>query len=82
MQAREDGLRKASLPDELEIVAEQVANLDRSEAVTVTESTFFSGKPGYRRHLGANDEMALGAIEALKAQGLNVKVIVGGLNYA
>ena len=80
VQAREDGFKEGIAAYEgIEIVAEQVANLDRSEAVTVTEN-ILQANPDIDGIWAANDEMALGAIEALKAQGLNGKVIVGGLD--
>lgn len=80
VQAREDGFKEGiAAYDGIEIVAEQVANLDRSEAVTVTEN-ILQANPDIDGIWAANDEMALGAIEALKAQGLNGKVIVGGLD--
>lgn len=80
VQAREDGFKEGIAEYEgIEIVAEQVANLDRSEAVTVMEN-ILQANPDIDGVWAANDEMALGAVEALKAQGLNGKVIVGGLD--
>ena len=71
VQAREDGFKEGIAKYEgIEIVAEQVANLDRSEAVTVMEN-ILQANPDIDGVWAANDEMALG---------LNGKVIVGGLD--
>lgn len=80
VQARVDGFKEGLAQyDGIEIVAEQVANLDRSEAVTVMEN-ILQANPDIDGVWAANDEMALGAIEALKSQSKNGKVIVGGLD--
>ena len=63
----------------LEIVAEQVANLERAEAVSVME-TILQANPDIDAVWAANDEMALGAIEALRSVDKVGKVLVGGFD--
>ena len=52
----------------LDIVASQTANYDRAEGLTVTEN-ILQAHPDIKGILVANDEMALGAIEAVEAAG-------------
>lgn len=52
----------------LDIVATQTANFDRAEGLTVTED-ILQAHPDIVAILSANDEMALGAIEAVSASG-------------
>ena len=57
------------------IVAEQTANWSRDQGMSVTENilTGLSSPPDVIN--AANDDMALGAMEAVKARGLNVKIL-------
>jgi ribose transport system substrate-binding protein len=52
----------------LNIVASQTANYNRAEGLTVTEN-ILQAHPGIKGILSANDEMGLGAIEAVLAAG-------------
>lgn len=61
------------------IVAEQNANLDQSQGQTVAEN-ILEAHPKLAAMWGANDSMALGALEALKARGLAGKIILGGFD--
>lgn len=79
MQNRVDGFKAGIEGSELEIVAEQVANSERATAVTVME-TILQAHPDIDGVWAANDEMALGAVEALRSLGLEKKVIVGGFD--
>ncbi|MGI6069756.1 MAG: sugar ABC transporter substrate-binding protein [Blautia sp.] len=80
IQARESGFKEGlSEYTDVEIVAEQVANLERAEAVSVTE-TILQANPEIDAIWAANDEMALGAIEALRSLDKVGKVIVGGFD--
>lgn len=80
MQNRVDGFKSVIEEYEgIEIVAEQIANSDRAEAVTVME-TILQANPEIDGVWAANDEMALGAVEALRALGLEQEVIVGGFD--
>ena len=61
--------------DKYRFVAEQTANFARDQGLSVTESllTGLSTPPDVI--VAANDDMALGAIEAVKARNLNIQVI-------
>lgn len=58
----------------LDVVASQTANFNRAEGLTVMENIIQSDNSimGVFAH---NDEMALGAIEAITAAGLDIKVV-------
>jgi ABC-type sugar transport system substrate-binding protein len=62
---------------EYEIIFEQTANFRRADGITVTENGL-SGKGTPDVISAANDEMAFGAVEALKGKGLSGKVVVLG----
>lgn len=79
MQYRVDGFVAGIEGSELEIVAQQVANSERATAVTVME-TILQAHPDIDGVWAANDEMALGAVEALRSLGLEKEVIVGGFD--
>lgn len=79
MQYRVDGFKSGIEGSELEIVAQQVANSERATAVTVME-TILQAHPDIDGVWAANDEMALGAVEALRSLGLEKKVVVGGFD--
>lgn len=59
----------------LKVVASQVANFDRTEGMTVMEN-ILQANPNVKGLFAANDEMALGALEAVSGAGKDV-VIVG-----
>lgn len=61
---------------EIEVVASQSASFDRTEGLTVMEN-IIQGNPDIKAVFAHNDEMALGAIEALEAQGLEDVLVVG-----
>ncbi len=62
--------------DEYEIIFEQTANFARAEALTVTEAGLAAnGKPDVI--IAANDDMALGAYEAVAAAGYDDVMIYG-----
>ena len=63
----------------LVIVAKQVANFNRAEGLTVMEN-IIQAHPDIDAVFAQNDEMALGAIEALREAGLLKKVIVVGFD--
>lgn len=64
---RYDGFMKA-LEGKAKIVATQTANYDRTEGMTVAEN-LLQAHPNVKAIVAANDEMALGAIEAVNASG-------------
>ena len=80
IQNREKGFREAIGKYEgIEIVAEQVADLERAKAVSVAEN-ILQAHPDIDAIWAANDEMALGALEAVRARGLVGKVKIGGFD--
>ncbi|HBD92512.1 MAG: sugar ABC transporter substrate-binding protein [Rhodobacteraceae bacterium GWE1_64_9] len=61
----------AECPD-VKILEQQTANWSRAEAQTLMENWLTSHGDSIDGIIGQNDEMALGAIEAVKAAGMNV----------
>jgi ABC-type sugar transport system substrate-binding protein len=57
-----------------EIPCQQTANFNRDDGLTVTE-TCLGATPDPAAIVAANDDMALGAVEAVKAAGLTIPVI-------
>lgn len=64
----------------VDVLAQQTANWSREEALTMVENWLqtFSGK--IDAIVAHNDEMALGAIQALEAQNLTGKIVVTGVD--
>ena len=65
--------------DSIEVVASQTANFDRTEGLSVMENLLQSNKD-IKAVFAHNDEMALGAVEALEAAGLLDDVVVVGFD--
>ncbi|MFC4660688.1 D-ribose ABC transporter substrate-binding protein [Oceanobacillus aidingensis] len=65
--------------EEIEVVANQTANFDRTEGLSVMEN-ILQGNSDISAVFAHNDEMALGAVEALDSQGLLDDVIVVGFD--
>lgn len=61
----------AECPD-VKVVEQQTANWSRAEAQTLMENWLTAHPEGIQGVIGQNDEMALGAIEAIKAAGMKV----------
>ncbi len=68
-------------PDRLTIIGEGYGNWATEEAQKLTED-WIQGHPDMNIVICANDESALGAINALEAAGIKDKVIVMGVNAA
>lgn len=64
---RKEGLMNA-LDGKVKVVSSQTANYDRTEGMTVTEN-ILQANPNLKIIFASNDEMALGAIEAVNAFG-------------
>ncbi|HWO78512.1 MAG TPA: ribose ABC transporter substrate-binding protein RbsB [Bacillus sp. (in: firmicutes)] len=62
--------------DGIEVAAKQTANFDRAEGLSVMENIIQS-TPDFQAVFAHNDEMALGAIEALQAAGKTDVIVVG-----
>lgn len=60
--------------EKLDIVTQQTANFNRGDGLTVMEN-ILQGHPTIKGVFAHNDEMALGALEAIKASGKNIVVI-------
>lgn len=74
---RLEGIKEAfaEYPD-IKIVASQTANFKRTEGMSVTENLIqkYTDVQGV---IGCNDESALGAVQALKAAGMNDVLVAG-----
>ncbi|MGP5099548.1 sugar ABC transporter substrate-binding protein, partial [Brachybacterium alimentarium] len=68
------GLERGTNGDDFEIVASQPANYDRAEALTVTENVLQSKNVDVV--YASNDEMALGAAQAVEEAGLTGDVAI------
>ena len=60
--------------DKLEVVASQVANFDRTEGMSVMEN-MLQANSDIKAVFAANDEMALGAVEAISGAGKDIMVV-------
>jgi ribose transport system substrate-binding protein len=78
-QARATGSKAGMEACGLNIVAEQPANWDRAEAVSVMEN-ILTGNPNIKAVFASNDNMALGAVEAIKNAGLGGQILVVGFD--
>jgi ribose transport system substrate-binding protein len=61
------------------LVAQQSANFDRSQALNVAQN-ILTANPDITGIFAQNDEMALGAVQAIKAVGLSGKITVVGVD--
>jgi len=59
---------------ELDVIAKQTADFDRSKGLTVMEN-LLQGNPDVQAVFAHNDEMALGAIEAIESTGKKIPII-------
>jgi len=66
--------------DKYKFVAEQTANFARDQGLSVTESLMAGMTTPPDVIIAANDDMALGALEAVKARGLSDKVKIIGFD--
>ncbi len=78
-QARADGSKKGLEGCGLKVVAEQTGEWDRAKGLAVTEN-ILAGNPNIKGIFGSNDNMALGAVEALKAAAKLADVMVVGFD--
>jgi len=72
-QGFNDAIKEAS---GIEVVARQTANFDRAQGLSVMENIIQSTKD-FQAVFAHNDEMALGALEAIEAAGLKDVIVVG-----
>lgn len=78
-QARADGSKAGLAACGMNIVAEQPADWDRAKAQSVMEN-ILTGNPNLKAVFASNDNMALGAIEAIKAAGKLDQIMVVGFD--
>jgi ribose transport system substrate-binding protein len=78
-QARAQGSKSGLEACGLKVVAEQPADWDRAKGQTVMEN-ILTGNPNIKAVFASNDNMALGAVEALKAADKLKDVIVVGFD--
>lgn len=71
---RGEGFNAAIAESDIEVVAKQTANFDRAEGLTVMEN-ILQAQPEIDAVFAHNDEMALGALEAIKASGRDILVV-------
>lgn len=69
-----------TMSDKYKIVFEDTAGFDRAKGLSMTESALAGMDNPPDVVVAANDDMALGALEALKARGLDGKVVLIGFD--
>jgi ribose transport system substrate-binding protein len=78
-QARADGSKKGLTDCGMNIVAEQPADWDTAKAQAAMEN-IITGNPNIKAVFASNDNMALGAVQALKSANMLEKVMVVGFD--
>jgi len=68
------GFNSAIAESDIEVIAKQTANFDRAEGLSVMEN-ILQAQPEIDAVFAHNDEMALGAIEAIKSSGREILVV-------
>lgn len=71
---RGEGFNSAISTSDIEVVAKQVADFDRTKGLTVMEN-ILQAQPEIDAVFAHNDEMALGAIKAIEASGRTIMVV-------
>ena len=71
---RGQGFNEAIGGTDIEVVAKQTANFDRAQGLTVMEN-ILQAQPEIDAVFAHNDEMALGALEAIKASKRDILVV-------
>jgi ribose-binding protein len=71
---RGQGFNEAIAKSEIEVVAKQVADFDRTKGLSVMEN-ILQAQPDIDAVFAHNDEMALGALKAIEASGRNILVV-------
>lgn len=71
---RGQGFNEAIAESDIQVIAKQTANFDRAEGLSVMEN-ILQAQPEINAVFAHNDEMALGALEAIKASGRDIKVV-------
>lgn len=71
---RGQGFNEAIKGSDIKVVAKQTANFNRAEGLSVMEN-ILQAQPEINAVFAHNDEMALGALEAIKASGRDILVV-------
>lgn len=71
---RGEGFNEAIKDTEIKVVAKQTADFDRVKGLEVMENILQS-QPDIQAVFAHNDEMALGALEAVKASGRDIMIV-------
>lgn len=71
---RGKGFNEAIAKSNIKVVAKQTANFNRAEGLSVMEN-ILQAQPEINAVFAHNDEMALGALEAIKASGRDIMVV-------
>jgi len=71
---RGQGFNEAIAESSITVVARQTANFDRAEGLSVMEN-ILQAQPEINAVFAHNDEMALGALEAIKASGRDIMIV-------
>jgi ribose transport system substrate-binding protein len=71
---RGEGFMKAVKSEHMDLLASQPADFDRTKGLNVMENLLAS-KPDTQAVFAQNDEMALGALRAVKASGKNILIV-------
>lgn len=71
---RGEGFNAAIAESNIEVVTKQTANFDRADGLSVMEN-ILQAQPEINAVFAHNDEMALGALEAIKASGRDIMVV-------
>jgi putative xylitol transport system substrate-binding protein len=72
IERRKGNLEAIQAQPNVKVLEMKTANWSRAEALTLTEDWLTSHKGQFKGIIGQNDEMALGAIQAIKQAGLNL----------
>jgi len=78
-KARADGAHNGLSGCGLKVVAEQPADWDTAKAQSAMEN-ILTGHPNLKALFASNDNMALGAVQAIKSAGLSGKILVVGFD--
>jgi ribose transport system substrate-binding protein len=71
---RGQGFNEAIAKSEIEVVAKQVADFDRTKGLSVMEN-ILQAQPEINAVFAHNDEMALGALKAIETSGRDILVV-------
>ena len=71
---RGQGFNDAIKASSIEVVAKQTADFDRTKGLSVMEN-ILQAQPEINAVFAHNDEMALGALQAIKASGRDIKIV-------